>query len=221
MRLFDIFLSFLLILLFSPLFFIIIIFLKFTGEGEVFFLQNRIGLKGLNFKLLKFATMVKNSPNIGSKTITLKNDPRILPLGNFLRNTKINELPQLLNILKGEMSFIGPRPLTSETFSLYKPEVQKKIKLIKPGLSGIGSIVFRNEENILNNHKKSFKKTYLNISNYKGNLEMWYAENNNFLNYIKLLFLTIIVVIFPNTKIIWNVFKDLPRPPKNLKIYLN
>ena len=79
--------------------------------------------------------MFKNSENTGTKTITIKNDPRILPVGRFLRDFKINELPQLINIFKGEMSFIGPRPLTQETFSLYSEEIQNKIVTIEPGLS--------------------------------------------------------------------------------------
>ena len=95
--------------------------------------------------------MVKNSPNIGSGTITLKDDPRVLPFGKFLRKTKINELPQLINVLKGDMSFIGPRPLTNETFNYYQSSVQEKIskRKVRPGLSGIGSIFFRNEEKFI------------------------------------------------------------------------
>ena len=86
------------------------IVLRLTGEGEVFFLQERVGKDGKPFKLYKFATMLKNSPNMGTGTVTLKHDPRVLPVGRFLRKTKINELPQLLNILIGDMSVVGPRP---------------------------------------------------------------------------------------------------------------
>jgi lipopolysaccharide/colanic/teichoic acid biosynthesis glycosyltransferase len=217
----DIFLSLFLILIFSPLFFIIVFFLKFTGEKEIFFLQERIGKNGQKFKLIKFATMLKNSPIIGTKTLTIKNDPRILPLGYFLRKTKINEFPQLLNILFGDMSFIGPRPLTHDTFSMYDIKVQKKIKLVRPGLSGIGSIIFRNEENIISNNKRSIKSTYSMIARYKGQLESWYINNDNLYIYLKLFIITCIKVIFPSSRIVWKVFKDLPQPPKNLKYYLN
>lgn len=195
--------------------------MKFTGEREVFFTQERIGKNGLKFKLIKFATMLKNSPTIGSRTITIKNDPRILPLGNFLRKTKINEIPQLFNIIYGDMSFIGPRPLTNETFEIYKPYIQKKIKSIKPGLSGIGSIIFRNEENILLNNKNSIRSSYLSISEYKGKLESWYIDNNNLIVYLKLFIITIVIVFFPASKIVWKVFQNLPLPPKKLKIFLN
>ena len=99
--------------------------LKFTGEGEIFFLQQRIGKNGEIFRLFKFATMLKDSPIKGTGTITVRNDPRILPVGNFLRKSKINELPQLLNILLGDMSIIGPRPLTKQTFQSYPISIQK------------------------------------------------------------------------------------------------
>ena len=115
-RFFDIFFSGLALLFLSPLLVPIFIILKFSGEGEVFFLQERIGKGGDVFKLFKFATMLKDSPNIGTGTVTMKGDPRVLPVGKFLRKTKINELPQLLNIFFGDMSVIGPRPLTPKTF---------------------------------------------------------------------------------------------------------
>ena len=98
------------------------------------------------FKLYKFATMLKNSPNIGTGTITIENDPRVLPFGHFLRKSKINELPQLINILLGDMSVIGPRPLTPENNNLYSENVKDKLAKVRPGLSGVGSIIFRDEE---------------------------------------------------------------------------
>ena len=144
-RFFDIFFSGIAILLLSPLLVPIAILLRLTGEGEVFFLQDRIGKDGKIFKLFKFATMLKNSPNIGTGTVTMKEDPRVLPVGKFLRKTKINELPQLLNIFFGDMSVIGPRPLTTETFAAYSENTQSLIGLVRPGLSGLGSIIFRGE----------------------------------------------------------------------------
>ena len=145
-RFFDVLLSAIALFILLPLFLPITILLKSTGEGEVFFLQERIGKDGKKFMLFKFATMLKNSPNIGTATVTMKNDPRVLPVGRFLRKTKINELPQLLNIFFGDMSVIGPRPLTSEAFESYSDNTKYLIKKVRPGLSGIGSIVFRAEE---------------------------------------------------------------------------
>ena len=117
-RFFDVFLSSIALIFLSPLLLPIIIILKLTGEGEVFFMQERIGRNGRLFKLIKFATMLKNSPNLGTGTVTMKHDPRILPVGKFLRKTKINELPQLLNILLGDMSVVGPRLLQLKHLAL-------------------------------------------------------------------------------------------------------
>ena len=199
----------------------IIILLKFTGEGEIFFLQERIGKNGEKFKLFKLATMLKDSPNIGSKTITIQSDPRVLPVGKVLRKTKINELPQLLNILIGNMSFIGPRPLTEETFALYKASTKSLILTVRPGLSGIGSIVFREEEKILKDEAAT--QTYYDevIAPYKGALEEWFVMNNNTYIYILSILITFWVVLFPESSIIFKIFPKLPRPPAKLKILLN
>ena len=103
-RAFDIIFSFMALVVLMPLLVPIMILLRLTGEGEIFFLQKRIGRYGQTFDLCKFATMLKDSPNIGTGTITIANDPRVLPLGKFLRKSKINEVPQLYNVLVGDMS---------------------------------------------------------------------------------------------------------------------
>ena len=139
-RFFDILFSSLAILVLSPLFIPVILILKFSGEGEVFYKQKRVGKSMKEFDLLKFATMLKDSENLGTRDITIANDPRILPFGKILRKTKINELPQLINILFGDMSVVGPRPLVMNTFKQYDGGSQKIISSVKPGLSGIGSI---------------------------------------------------------------------------------
>ncbi|BCD67959.1 sugar transferase [Nitratiruptor sp. YY09-18] len=220
-RFFDIFFSSLALLVLSPLLVPVMIILKLTGEGEVFYLQERIGKDGKPFKLIKFATMLKNSPNIGTGTVTVKDDPRVLPFGKFLRKTKINELPQLINILKGEMSIIGPRPQTPRCFAAFPLKSQEIIKKVKPGLSGIGSIVFRDEESILDDPKIDRLKFYDEvIAPYKGKLEEWYVKHQNLYTYFMLIFLTIWVVLFPNSKIYKLIFKDLPQPPNDLKKWL-
>ena len=142
-RFLDILFSGLALLALSPLLVPIVIILKFSGEGEVFFFQERIGKDGKLFKLYKFATMLKDSPNLGTGTVTMRDDPRVLPVGKFLRKTKINELPQLLNIFLGDMSVIGPRPLTAQTFGSYSDNTKAVISQVRPGLSGVGSIIFR------------------------------------------------------------------------------
>jgi lipopolysaccharide/colanic/teichoic acid biosynthesis glycosyltransferase len=124
-RILDVIFAGLGMLFLSPLLLPIAFILKATGEGEVFYIQTRIGKNGSLFGLLKFATMLKDSPNIGSGEITIHNDPRVLPLGKFLRKSKINELPQLWNILIGDMSVVGPRPMVPNKYANYPAEAQE------------------------------------------------------------------------------------------------
>ena len=144
-RLLDVFLSGIAIILLSPILVPIACVLKITGEGEVFYKQARVGKGGSSFGLIKFATMLKDSPSIGTGEITIKNDPRVLPLGKFLRKSKINELPQLWNIFIGDMSIVGPRPMVPNTYARYPIKAQKVLNTVRPGLTGIGSIIFRDE----------------------------------------------------------------------------
>lgn len=220
-RFFDIVFSSIALLLLSPLLMPVVIVLKLTGENEVFFLQERIGKGGKKFKLFKFATMLKNSPNIGTGTVTMKGDPRVLPVGVFLRKTKINELPQLLNIFFGNMSVIGPRPLTAQTFGAYSKSTQSVISQVRPGLSGIGSIIFRGEEEIMHGETASVNFYKNVIAPYKGALEEWFVTKKSLYIYFLAILITVWAVLFPSTKIAWRVFKDLPEPPSELKQALN
>ena len=218
-RFFDIVFSSVALTVLSPLLVPIVIILKFTGEGEVFYVQQRIGKDGKKFGLLKFATMLKDSPNIGTGTITVKGDPRVLPFGKFLRKTKINELPQLINILKGDMSIIGPRPQDERCFVVFNKEDQENIKKVRPGLSGIGSIIFRDEENMMAREDITDKEAFYDnvISPYKGQVESWYVEHQSLGLYFKLIWLTIVVVVLPHYKIHYaKLFEDFPEPPENL-----
>tara|TARA_B100000963_G_scaffold350999_1_gene361991 strand:- start:1179 stop:1850 length:672 start_codon:yes stop_codon:yes gene_type:complete len=217
-RFFDIIASLFAIIILSPLLTPIVIGLLLTGENYVFYLQERIGYKNKKFKIYKFATMLKNSPNIGTGLHTALKDPRILPMGEFLRKTKINELPQLLNILFGSMSVVGPRPLVDKTFEPYPDIVKKNIYNVKPGLSGIGSIVFRNEEELLSSSKIPMSEFYSKyISPYKGDLEIWYQSKISFYTDFMIIFLTIWVVFFPKSDLVFRLFKDLPEKPIFLK----
>lgn len=216
-RFFDILFSGIALLVFAPLLVPIVILLRFSGEGEIFFEQQRVGKDGKHFGLLKFATMLKNSPNLGTGTVTVKNDPRILPMGHFLRKTKINELPQLLNILKGDMSVIGPRPQAQRCFDAFTKEVQEEIVKVRPGLSGIGSIIFRDEENLLHGAKDQVGFYDNVIAPYKGDVEKWYIRNQGLKNYFLLIFMTVWVVLFPNSHIVWSMFPSLPAPPLELR----
>jgi lipopolysaccharide/colanic/teichoic acid biosynthesis glycosyltransferase len=211
-RLIDIFCSLAAILVLSPMFVVVMVVLRFTGEGEVFFRQKRIGHRNRPFDLLKFATMLKDSPKSG--TITVAGDPRILPVGKFLRKSKINELPQLLNVLKGDMSLVGPRPLTDETFCLYSEALQPLIYRCRPGLTGMGSLVFRNEEEVLRETSKDRKTCYReDIAPLKGALEVWYYEHQSILEDLKIIFFTAVAVLSPGREPYRRWFADLPQPP--------
>ena len=218
-RFFDIILSGMAILVFSPLLIPVIIILKLTGEHYIFYIQERVGKKRKKFGLLKFATMLKESPNLGSGDITEKNDPRVLPFGRFLRKTKINEMPQLFNIFLGDMSIIGPRPLTHKNFSYYSEEIQEIISNLSPGLSGIGSVIFRDEESIMAKSNMDYTECYkTKIAPFKGALECWYSKHNNLWTDFRIIFLTVWVILFPESQLPYQWFKDLPAKPTWMEV---
>jgi lipopolysaccharide/colanic/teichoic acid biosynthesis glycosyltransferase len=220
-RALDVALSALALLVLSPLLVPVAVALRLTGEGEVFFVQQRVGKGGRMFGLYKFATMLKNSPSLGTGTVTLRDDPRILPFGKLLRKTKINELPQLWNILKGDMSIVGPRPQTRRCFDAFPARAQAAILQVRPGLSGIGSIVFRGEEDLMHGHVDPNRFYDEVIAPYKGELEEWYVANQGLRTYVLGIVLTVWVVLMPRSVITWAAFKTLPRPPAELAVVLD
>lgn len=219
-RFFDLFFSTFAIVILFPFLFPIIIILKCTGENDIFYCQNRIGREGKEFGLWKFATMLRNSPNLAGGLYTEKNDPRLLPLGSFLRKTKINELPQLLNIFFGQMSIVGYRPTVPAHFAAYPEKAKAILHNSRPGLTGLGSVVFRHEEEILHNFedKEHFHRTI--ITPYKAALECWYIEHRSMTNYFKLIFLTVLVVLKNDNNTWEKTFKDLPPIPIELIPYI-
>lgn len=219
-RFFDVIFSGLALLVFAPMLIPILILLKVTGEGEIFYIQQRVGKNKKYFGLLKFATMLKDSPNLATGTVTVKHDPRILPVGNLLRKTKINELPQLINIFKGDMSIVGPRPQTQRCFDAFPKDVQTQIIRVRPGLSGIGSIIFSAEENILHGADDKMEFYDRVITPYKGALEKWYIDNREIKNYFLIILITIWVLVFPQSRVVWKIFEDLPAPPDELAPYM-
>lgn len=220
-RALDIILSGLALVALSPLLLPLAAILRFTGEGEVFFVQSRVGRNGEHFGLYKFATMLKDSPNMGAGTVTLKDDPRVLPVGKFLRKTKINELPQLLNIFLGDMSIVGPRPQTRRCFDAFPERSQAAIMQVRPGLSGLGSIAFRGEEDMMDASSDPDRYYDDVIMPYKGLLEEWYVAHESLSIYIKAILTTVVVVLSPSSQIFWRIFVDLPTPPVELRSSLN
>jgi lipopolysaccharide/colanic/teichoic acid biosynthesis glycosyltransferase len=212
-RLFDVIVSFFALIILVPILLPVVIVLRLSAEGYIFYFQDRIGFKRINFKIIKFATMLKDSPNLASGSITLSGDWRVTKPGKFLRKTKINELPQIINILKGDISLVGPRPLVSKTFLAYSRDIQSKIYDVKPGLTGIGSIIFRDEESIISAVKNEDPHEFYKrvIAPYKGDLEMWYQKNQSFTLDLQLIFMTAWVILFPTSKLYERWFKELPK----------
>lgn len=211
-RFIDLLIATVALILLSPILLLSIIILSVTGEYEVFYFQKRMGYKNKLFNIWKFATMLKNSPNIGTGEITLRNDPRVTKFGKLLRISKINELPQIINVFKGDMSIVGPRPLMEVSFKLYPQHVQEVIYNSKPGITGIGSLIFRDEEKLVSQTNDP-KAMYAAIYPYKGQLELWYQKNASVYTDLMIIFLTGWSILFPGNQMAQKVFKNLPARP--------
>jgi len=212
-RALDVLLSSVALIVFLPLLIPVAIILRLTGDGYIFYRQQRVGKDGRIFGLYKFATMIENSPNLPGGLLTAKHDPRVLPVGRILRATKVNEIPQLLNVLRGDMSLIGPRPQTVLHFEVFPEHVKREIIRVRPGLSGIGSVVFRNEDSVLAHCGKDAAGFYAeDIAPYKGELETWYVRNQRGLLDLLLILLTVWVVLFPQSRWHFTFLDGLPQP---------
>lgn len=215
-RIRDVVVALVAISILSPLFTFVGIVLLLTGEGEVFYKQPRVGKDRQVFKIFKFATMLKDSPNMGAGTLTMRNDPRVLPFGKILRKTKVNELPQILNILVGNMSLVGPRPLVPSGDSLYSEEEARIIRSVTPGLTGLGSLMLRDEEKYYG-YREDAAAVYADvIAPYKASLELWYVRNKTFLLDTKIIFATALSIFFPRLEMD-RFFPLVPGFPEGLK----
>ena len=192
-RLLDIVLSLLGLLFLLPIFLILAVWIKFDSQGSIFFRQIRVGKDGRDFRIYKFRTMIVNAEKMGIITIG-ERDPRITNSGYFLRKYKLDELPQLINVLKGEMSFVGPRPEVRKYVEMYNQE-QLKILTVKPGITDYASIEYINEDEILGKSSDP-EKTYIEeIMPQKIKYNMKYINNKTVIEYFKIIFLTIIKII--------------------------
>jgi lipopolysaccharide/colanic/teichoic acid biosynthesis glycosyltransferase len=209
-RFFDFIFSLVALVILSPLLIPVMIILALTGEHEIFFFQKRVGYRNKEFRIWKFATMKKDSPNIGTGEITVRNDPRVTRVGRFLRRSKINELPQVINVLIGNMSLVGPRPLMKKSFDIYTEDVQKVIYNTHPGMTGIGSVIFRDEEKIIS-ESTDIQAAYRQIFQYKGAVEMWYQGKISFYTDCMIIFLTAWSIISPHSKLVYKIFPSLPK----------
>ena len=192
-RLLDIVLSLLGLLFLLPIFVILAVWIKFDSQGSIFFRQIRVGKDGRDFRIYKFRTMIVNAEKMGIITIG-ERDPRITNSGYFLRKYKLDELPQLINVLKGEMSFVGPRPEVRKYVEMYNQE-QLKILTVKPGITDYASIEYINEDEILGKSLDP-ERTYIEeIMPQKIKYNMKYINNKTVIEYFKIVFLTIIKII--------------------------
>ncbi len=205
-RVLDVLLSGFLMIVLPPLYLIVSILLRRAGghpsreKLDVLFRQGRVGRSGAEFTLLKFTTMANGSAVAGD--ITYGGDPRVLPVGRWLSALKIDELPQLWNTFVGEMSLVGPRPLTPRAFHCYSPRVQEVVKSMRPGVTGVGSLVFRNEDRILAQAPGDPKEYYDEvIIPLKGQLETWYFAHRSLYIDVLILACTLVAVPWPRSRL--------------------
>jgi lipopolysaccharide/colanic/teichoic acid biosynthesis glycosyltransferase len=192
-RIFDIFFSLFGLLFFSPLFLIIAIFIKATSKGSIFYSQIRVGKDRNNFELLKFRTMIENADKQGLLTVGNR-DFRVTNLGYYMRKFKLDELPQLINIFLGEMSFVGPRPEVEKYVNLYNVE-QLKVLKVKPGLTDFASIEFI-DENALLAKSENPELTYITeVMPAKLKLNAKYIQQKSLAIDLKIIFKTLIKIV--------------------------
>lgn len=188
-RIIDIFASAFMLILLFPFGLVIALLIACDSRGGVFYRQSRVGRNNRDFTLYKFRTMRTDADRLGLLTVGAR-DPRVTRVGYYLRKYKIDELPQLLNILSGDMSFVGPRPEVRKYVDLYNNE-QKKVLSVRPGLTDYASIAYINENEILEKANDK-EQTYINeIMPEKIKLNMKFIQNPSLYQYFKIIFLTI------------------------------
>lgn len=191
-RCFDVFFALLSLFIFSPLFLVISVLIKLSSKGPIFFVQKRVGRNHNPFLLYKFRSMKEGAKGL---SITVKGDNRITFLGKYLRKTKLDEFPQLLNVLKGDMSFVGSRPEVDKYVSIYSKEY-RKILSVRPGITDWAAIKFRDEETILSKYTEKEKAYIEVVLPVKMELSLKYTKNINFYTDLKILILTIVCIFF-------------------------
>ena len=191
-RAFDILASFVGLIVLSPLLGLVALVVRLTSPGPVFYASSRVGQGGRTFRMLKLRTMVVGADSIGP-LITSGDDPRITPLGRYLRRSKIDELPTLWNVLKGDMSIVGPRPENPESVRLYTEE-QKRIWAIKPGITSLATLKYRHEETVLAG-AEDLEATYFQIMQDKLGLELEYMKRQSLWLDLQIVFRTLAEVL--------------------------
>lgn len=191
----DFLFSFLGLILLSPFFLLIALFIKLSSSGPVLYKQSRIGLNGSDFSVFKFRSMRVDSDKLGLITVGGR-DPRVTPIGYYLRKYKLDELPQLINVLTGDMSLVGPRPEVKKYVDLYTID-QKKVLSIRPGITDWASIYYRDENVILGQSADPEKDYIVKVMPDKLKYNLIYIENFGFLEYFKIIFSTLWHIVVP------------------------
>lgn len=194
-RILDFFFALLGLILLSPLLLLIALLIKVSSFGPVLYKQSRIGLKGVEFSVYKFRTMRLNSDKLGLITVGGR-DPRVTPIGYFLRKYKLDELPQLINVLTGVMSLVGPRPEVKKYVDLYNHE-QSKVLTIRPGITDWASIHYRDENVILGQSSDPEKDYIEKVMPDKLKYNLIYIENYGPVEYFKIIFSTLWHIVVP------------------------
>lgn len=200
-RILDFLFSFLGLILLSPFFLLIALFIKISSSGSVLYKQSRIGLNGEEFSVHKFRTMRLNSDKLGLITVGGR-DPRVTPIGYYLRKYKLDELPQLINVLNGDMSLVGPRPEVKKYVDLYTQD-QRKVLTVRPGVTDWASIYYRDENEILGQSIDPERDYIEKVMPDKLKYNLIYIENFGFAEYFRIIFTTIRYIIVPVKKSIY------------------
>jgi lipopolysaccharide/colanic/teichoic acid biosynthesis glycosyltransferase len=195
-RSFDIISSGVGLLIISPILLMVSLAIALSSKGGVFYKQSRVGLNGVHFNILKFRTMFTGSDKKGLLTVGDR-DPRVTPIGYYLRKYKLDELPQLINVLIGDMSLVGPRPEVSKYVDLYSEE-DRMVLSIKPGITDYASIYFRNENEILNSSTDPEKKYIEEVMPLKLELNKKYIEEKGLMTDLKIIFMTLKSIFHKN-----------------------
>ncbi len=186
-RLLDVTAALIGLLVLAPIFVVIAILIRLDSPGPVFFNGKRVGQYGKIFDILKFRSMVSDAPQRGA-AITSQDDPRITRIGKVLRKTKVDELPSLVNVLKGEMSLVGPRPEAPYWVERYTPQ-QRAVLNVKPGITGLAQVKYRHEEALL--RTADLETTYPRIMNDKLSIDLGYVENQSLVLDLRILLETV------------------------------
>ena len=189
-RLFDIIFSFIGLIFFSPFLLIFALKIKFDSKGTIFFRGKRVGKNGKVFRIFKFRTMVENAESLGGPS-TAADDSRLTKIGKFLRKHNLDELPQFINVLKGDMSFVGPRPEVPSEVETYNKETRDLILSVKPGITDLATLENIHEEEILKGSKDSHKTYREVIKPKKLKLACKYVKERSFWLDIKIIVKTI------------------------------